>query len=104
MFVGLSYSSMIPDHRFTASSSYGGGYIPSNARLITSNGAWGALTSSGGDWLQIDLGSVVYACAVATQGGGAFSGEYTRRYKIRVSLDNVNWDYYQDNNIDKVNT
>jgi hypothetical protein len=96
---------VIPDHRFTASTSYNNDYKPSNGRLITSNKGWGPKTSSRGGWLQIDLGSVVYACAVATQGiETSQSAEWVTRYKIRVSLDNVNWDYYQENNIDKVNT
>jgi hypothetical protein len=51
MSIGLSYPSVIPDHRFTASSYYNDCYIPSN----------------GTTWIQIDLSSVVYACAVATQ-------------------------------------
>jgi hypothetical protein len=96
---------VIPDDRFTASSSYNNDYKPSHGRLSTSNKGWKPKTSSGGDWLQIDLGSVTYACAVATQGiNTSQSAEWVTRYKIRVSLDNVNWNYYQENKIDKVNT
>lgn len=102
--VGLSYPSTIPDHRFTASSFYDyPRYRPSNGRLLSAR-AWGPKTASSGNWLQIDLGSLVYVCAVATQGGGKMIAEFVERYKISVSLDNVYWNYYQENNIDKVNT
>ncbi|XP_031551983.1 uncharacterized protein LOC116289233 [Actinia tenebrosa] len=101
MFVGLSYSSIIPDHRFSASSYYDLRYKPHFARLSTSSKAWGPRTTSGA-WLQIDLGSVVFVCAVATQGAGAdLTDEFVRKYKIQVSLDNVNWNHYQENNGDK---
>jgi hypothetical protein len=100
--VGLSNPSVIPDHRFTASSFYDNRYKPNYGRLVTSSYAWTPKTTSGGDWLQIDLGSVVYACAVATQGGGTFTPERVTSYKIRVSLDDVNWNYHQENNSDKV--
>ncbi|XP_031554820.1 uncharacterized protein LOC116291753 isoform X2 [Actinia tenebrosa] len=104
MFVGLSYSSIIPDHRFTASSYYDDRYKPHFARLSTSSKAWGPRTTSGA-WLQTDLGSVVFVCSVATQGAGAdLRDEFVRRYKLRVSLDNVNWNYYRENNIDKTFT
>ncbi|XP_031549733.1 EGF-like repeat and discoidin I-like domain-containing protein 3 [Actinia tenebrosa] len=103
MFVGLSYPSIVPDHRFTASSYHDVRYKPSFARLSTSSKAWGPLTTSGA-WLQIDLGSVVFVCAVATQGAGALNDEWIESFKIKVSLDNVNWDYYQENNINKTFT
>jgi len=102
MSVGLSYSIVVPDHRFTASSYYDQRYVPSNARLVTSSEAWGPKTTDGDKWLQIDLGSVVYLCAVATQGAGTFNNEFVKTYKLRVSMDNMNWKYYQQNNGDTV--
>ena len=57
-----------------------------------------------GDWLQIDLGSVVYVCAVATQGNGYGNDEYVKKYKLRISLDSVNWEYYKEKNAVKVTT
>ncbi|KAK3755604.1 hypothetical protein QZH41_017598 [Actinostola sp. cb2023] len=104
MSVGLSYSIVVPDHRFTASSYYDHRYEPRYARLVTSSHAWGPKTRAGSDWLQIDLGSVVYLCAVATQGAGAFANDFAKTYKLRVSMDNINWEYYQQNNADKVFT
>ncbi|KAK3744972.1 hypothetical protein QZH41_008497, partial [Actinostola sp. cb2023] len=106
MAVGLSYSIVVPDHRFTASSFYDQLHEPRFARLVTSSRAWSSKTTAGGDWLQIDLGSVVYLCAVATQGTGASlsENEFVKTYKLKLSMDNINWEYYQQNNADKVFT
>lgn len=102
MMVGISYSDIIPDHRFASSSHYNVIYIPSNARLMA-NTAW-APSSTSSAWLQIDLGPVMFVCAVATQGSAtdAHGQQYAKSYKLRVSLDNANWNYYQENNFHKV--
>lgn len=71
---------------------------------MASNKGWGPGAAVGKKWLQIDLGSVGFICAVATQGiETLYSVEWVTRYKIRASLDNVIWKYYQEKNIDKVN-
>lgn len=101
MFVGIADPSIIPDHRFTASSYYDNRYIPSNARLNTSS-SWAPRTTAGGDWLQIDIGYLMIVCALATQGASGHVHEWATSYKIRVSLDNVNWKYYKENSVDKV--
>ena len=53
------------------------------------------------DYLQIDLGSVYVVCAVATQGNPS-ADDWTETYKMETSLDNVNWQWYRENNRVKV--
>ena len=98
--VGVSNSSIIYNQRFSASSSLSSSRA-SNGRL---NGASAWIPSSNNnnsDYLQIDLGSVYVVCAVASQGNPS-ANEWTGTYKIKTSLDNVNWQWYQENNTDKV--
>ena len=98
--VGVSNSSIIYDQRFSASSCSSSG-CASNGRL---NGASAWIPSSNNnnnDYLQIDLGSVYVVCAVATQGNPS-ANDWTETYKIKTSLDNLNWQWYQENNTDKV--
>ena len=94
--VGVSNSSIIYNQRFSASSSRN---TASNGRL---NGASAWISSSNNnEYLQIDLGSVYVVCAVATQGNPS-ADDWTKTYKIETSLDNVNWQWYQENNTVKV--
>ncbi|XP_074611775.1 uncharacterized protein LOC141866211 isoform X2 [Acropora palmata] len=100
--VGVSDRNVIYDPRFSASSSLSGS-PPSNGRL---NGASAWIPSSNNnnnDYLQIDLGSVYVVCAVATQGNPS-ANDWTKTYKIETSLDNVNWQWYQENNAAKIFT
>ena len=98
--VGVSNSSIIYDQRFSASSSRVSS-LASNGRL---NGASAWIPSSNNnsnDYLQIDLGSVHVVCAVATQGNPS-ANDWTETYKLKTSLDNMNWQWYQENNAVKV--
>ena len=98
--VGVLDSSIIYGQRFSASSSLSSSHA-SNGRL---NGRSAWIPSSNNnynDYLQIDLGSVYTVCAVATQGNPS-ADDWTETYKIKSSLDNVNWQWYQENNIVKV--
>ena len=53
------------------------------------------------EYLQIDLGGVYWVCGVATQ--GRFLGyEWTTKYKISLSMNNITWNIYQWNGSDKV--
>ncbi|XP_074611771.1 uncharacterized protein LOC141866210 isoform X4 [Acropora palmata] len=100
--VGVSDSSVIYDQRFSASSSLSSSRA-SNGRL---NGRSAWIPSSNNDnneYLQIDLGSVYVVCAVATQGNPS-ANDWTKTYKIKTSLDNVNWQWYQESNTVKVFT
>ena len=98
--IGVSDSGVIKDHRFSALS-FSNGFEPSKGRL-NGGGAWRPSSNNSDDeYLQIDLGSVYFVCAVATQ-GNPNADEWTKTYKIETSLDNVNWDMYQENNTVKV--
>ena len=98
--VGVSNSSMIYDQRFSASSSLSSSRA-SNGRL-NGGSAWiSSSNNNNNDYLQIDLGSVYVVCALATQGNPS-AGDWTETYKIETSLDNVNWQWYQENNAVKV--
>ena len=100
--VGVSDSSVIYYQRFSASSSLSGS--PASNGRLNGGSAWiPSSNNNNSDYLQIDLGSVYVVCAVATQGNPSTSAsDWTETYKIKTSLDNVNWQWYQENNTDKV--
>ena len=98
--VGVSNSSMIYDQRFSASSSLSSSRA-SNGRLRGGSAWIPSSNNNNSDYLQIDLGSVYVVCAVATQGNPS-AHDWTKTYKIKTSLDNVNWQWYQENNAVKV--
>ena len=97
--LGIASSSAILDNSFTASSTHSG-YQPSKARL-NGAGAWAPSTNSGADFLQIDLGAVHFICAVATQGNPT-ADEWTKNYKIKMSINKVDWSEYKEGNPEKV--
>ena len=92
----------IPDDKRTASTIYSSFYAY-YGRLNKSRGggAWCPKTEyDRTDYLQVDMGAVRSACAVATQ--RLNSGVWTTSYKLHVSLDGANWNTYQENNAEKV--
>jgi len=98
--VGVSDSSIIYDQRFSASSSLSSSRA-SNGRLNEGSAWIPSSNNNNNDYLQIDLGSVYVVCAVATQ-GNPNANDWTKTYKIKTSLDNVNWQCYKENNAVKV--
>ena len=96
----MSDSSVIPDQRFSSSSSLGG-HSPSNGRLKGSNTWIPATNNDNNDFLQIDLGSLYFVCGVATQ-GNPNNDYWTKTYKIKTSLDNVAWKFYSEGGSEKV--
>ena len=55
------------------------------------------------DYLQIDLGALYWVCGVATQGEhDNGNNEWTTKYKISLSMNNIIWDIYQWHGSDKV--
>ncbi|XP_068677363.1 uncharacterized protein [Montipora foliosa] len=98
---GISNSAVIRDQRFSASSSLGRSFLPSKGRLNGANAWIPSSTNNNNDYLQIDLGSVYFVCAVATQGNPS-ADDWTKTYKIETSLDNVIWQMYQENNTVKI--
>ena len=100
--VGVSNSSIIYDQRFSASSSRSSSRA-SYGRLKGASAWIPSSNNNNNDYLQIDLGSVYVVCAVATQGNPS-ADDWTETYKIETSLDNGNWQWYQENNAVKVCT
>ena len=99
--VGVSDISIIYNKRFSASSSLSSSTASSNGRL-NGGSAWiPSSNNNNSDYLQIDLGSVYVVCAVASQGNPS-ADDWTETYKIETSLDNVNWQWYQENSTVKV--
>ena len=97
--IGLASSDAIPDNSFSAST-HRSGNEASKGRL-NGNGAWSPSgNSDDNDYLQIDLKDQFFICAVATQGSSA--NHWTKKYKLRYSLDNSTWFTYQENDTDKV--
>ena len=95
----MSDSSVISDQRFSASSSLSG-RSPSDGRLQGSN-AWIPANNDNNAFLQINLGSLYFVCAVATQ-GNPNANDWTKTYKIKTSLDNVWRTFYSEGGSEKV--
>ena len=96
----MSDSSVIPDQRFSSSSSLGG-HSPSDGRLKGSNAWIPATNNDNNDFLQIDLGSLYFVCGVATQ-GNPNNDYWTKTYKIETSLDNDLRAFYFEGGSEKV--
>ena len=85
------------------------GYEPWQARLNNiqksgSSGSWSSGSNAIGQYLQIDLGKERVVNKIATQGRP--STEYLQwvtSYKLLFSLDEANWNEYQNNGVVKVN-
>ena len=98
----------IPNRAVTASSSFSSGYEPWQARLNNiqtsgrSTGSWSALHNTIGEYLQIDLGKERVVNKIATQGRPSFD-QWVTSYKLIFSLDEANWNEYQNNGVVKVN-
>ena len=98
--IGLQSSYAFPDSSFSTSSSSGGSEA-SKARL-NGNGTWSPSTdANANDYLQIDLQYEYFICAVATQGNPR-ADHWTTKYKVLLSVNNIDWITYQENNADKV--
>ncbi|XP_068728042.1 neogenin-like [Montipora capricornis] len=84
------------DDLYSASSSRVG-YGPEDCR-----GAWLPSTKINvSDFLQINLGYKFYICAIATQGKPTYD-QWTTKYMIHSSLDNITWMTYKENGTEKV--
>ena len=98
--ISLFISGRAPDGVFSASSSRVDNG-PEKCRL-NGNGAWLPSTKrNASDFLQINLGYEFYICATATQGNPT-ADQWTTKYKIYTSLDNINWTTYKENGTEKV--
>ncbi|XP_068675968.1 uncharacterized protein [Montipora foliosa] len=98
--ISLFISGRAPDGVFSASSSRVNNG-PENCRL-NGNGAWLPSTKrNASDFLQINFGYEFYICATATQGNPTVD-QWTTKYKIYTSLNNINWTTYKENGTEKV--
>ena len=101
--VGVEDRNIIPDAKMMAST-MSGGFPPYYGRLNENRGnkAWSPKTKNDRtDYLQVDMGAVHFVCAVATQGSGS-SSEWTTSFKLHLSTDQVTWQPYKENNVEKV--
>lgn len=101
--VGIMDTNKIPDSRMTASSSFRMSELPHYGRLneTRQNGAWCPKSRNNSEYLQVDMGTVYYVCAVETQGRAA-DYEWVTAYILRFSLDGIIWNSYYENNVEKV--
>ena len=94
----------ISDARMTASSFYNKRYYPYYGRLHENRG-WGGwcpkTVSDRTDYLQVDMGTMLSVCAVATQGEKVYH-ELTTSYKLHLSTNGVTWNVYEETSTAKV--
>ncbi|XP_022777446.1 lactadherin-like [Stylophora pistillata] len=88
----------------TASSMFDDDYASYLGRLNETRrrGGWCPKTTGDRtDYLQVDMGSVLSVCAVATQGEEVLP-EWTTNYKLNLSIDGLAWNPYEETNKTKV--
>ena len=96
----MASSDAFPNNHFSASSASGSN-VAYKGRL-NGDGAWSPRTNTNpNDYLQINLKYEFFICAVATQ-GKSNADRWTTKYKLLLSLNNVDWVTYQENSTDKV--
>ncbi|XP_067048965.1 EGF-like repeat and discoidin I-like domain-containing protein 3 [Acropora muricata] len=101
--IGVADKNFVPDSRMTASSIYSSNWRPYYGRFDETRGVgrWCPQTKTNrNDYLQVDMESVRFVCSVATQGTN--SPYYSTSYKLRFSIDGVNWKIYKTDNKAKV--
>lgn len=92
MAVGFEYG-LLSDSNVTATSSLHD-TLPWKARLAGEE-AWCPQTNSSMEYLEVALDSLHRICALATQGLHAI-GAYTTTYRLQLSIDGLNWEYYNN--------
>ena len=98
--LGVASSDAFPNNHFSASSASGSN-VASKGRL-NGVGAWSPSTNTNpNDYLQINLKYEFFICAVAIQ-GKSNADHWTTKFKLLLSLNNVDWVTYQEDSIDKV--
>lgn len=97
--VGVEDPNKIPDDRIT-SSSYYLYYYPKMGRLHGSLGWCQKTNTITDDYIQVDMGAIRTVCAVATQ--GKKDGSFVKSYKLSFSVDEISWNVYQDQLIQKI--
>ena len=61
------------------------------------NGWCSSLPNSNNEWLQVDIGIIIQACGLATQGDKEWNlkGRWVTAFKLSYSLDGTNWETYR---------
>ena len=88
----------------TASTVYGTKFYLYFGRLHENRGygGWCPKTKTDRtDYLQVDVGTMLSVCAVATQGEKVYH-EWTTSYKLHLSSDGVTWNVYEETSTTKV--
>ena len=101
--IGVADKNLVLDSRMAASSIYSSNWRPYYGRFdeTRGEGRWCPQTKTNrNDYLQVDMESVRFVCSVATQ--GTYSPYYSTSYKLRFSIDGVNWKIYKTYNKAKV--
>ena len=94
----------ISDARMTASTVFDTRFYPYYGRLHENRGygGWCPKTETDRtDYLQVDMGTMLSVCAVATQ-GEKINHERTTSYKLHLSTDGVTWNAYEETSTAKV--
>jgi hypothetical protein len=107
-------SNIIPNSAISASSSLSIGHVHWRGRLHNfpnmpfsssqDSGAWLPTTCQVGEYLQVDIGRLVYVAKVATQGRPYYSSnQYVTKYQLKYNRnDGRPWMDYLEGNVAKV--
>ena len=87
-------SESIPDNKIKASSEKNANTAAKNGRL-NSGSSWCAETSDSAPYLQIDLQTLHFICAVSTQGNSP-ADQWVKTYKLKLSTDGSTWTDYKE--------
>ena len=90
-------SGSIPDSNITASSTLNSGTPAKNGRLnFASGSSWCAAAGVSNPFLQIDLQTLHFICAVSTQGNSQ-ADEWVETYTLQTSADGTTFTDYTNN-------
>ena len=96
----------IPDFALTASSMWDPQHGPRYGRLYTLHrdghvGSWSSERSVIGEWLQVDLGTVVMVTKIATQGRNSNNlvSQWVKQYTIEFSENGTKFQQYGNNKV-----
>ena len=89
-------SGSIPDSNITASSTLNPATPAKNGRLnLAAGSSWCAATNDSNPYLEIDLQTLHFICAVSTQGNSQ-AHEWVETYTLQTSTDGTTWTDYTD--------
>ena len=77
-------SNIVTDNQMSAST-YDASFLPQQGRLNSATGSWRPAVDDELQWLQVDLGSVSYVIAMATQGGRDPSSGWVTTFLVSFS-------------------